>query len=362
MKAAVISQGSISSEWVVEALKRYFDDVDDLNIKNIEVNTTTDLGVLYKGKPLENYDCVYIKGSFRYQPIARAIATAIYGKTYTPITPAAITIGHDKILTQLELQKKKIPMPKTYLASSADAARRILEKVNYPIVMKFPSGTQGKGVMVADSYASASSMMDALSALKQPFLIQEYVETGGIDTRAIVVGDKVVAAMHRESKKGEVRANIHAGGSGKCCELDAKTKKIAVDAAKIIGADVCAVDILEGVKGPLVIEINLSPGLQGITKATKIDVADKIASFLYEKAKSLKDSGAQKIMTEVGIKTDEKLKEIITQLDFRGDRILLPSPVTALTKFEDKEEYIIKAEKGSLSVKKLNNENLMIRL
>jgi ribosomal protein S6--L-glutamate ligase len=244
-------------------------------------------------------------------------------------------------------------MPKTYLASSTEGAKRILEDVNYPIILKFPSGTQGKGVMIADSIQSALTVLDAMAALKQPVLIQEYIETGGIDTRAIVVGEKVVASMCRESKKGDVRSNIHAGGTGKSCELDIKTKKLAVDAAKVVGAEICGVDILQGIKGPMVIEINLSPGLQGVTKATKIDVADKIASYLYEQSKAFQSKGASKIMEEAGIK-NEKIKEMITTLDMRGERILLPSAVTTLTRFNDKEEYIMKAEKGSLSISKFS--------
>ena len=356
MKAALISLGSVSSKWLVDALKKYFKEVDDINLKYIEVNTGGELEVLYKGEKLGEYDCVYIKGSFRYQPIMRAIATAFYGKTYTPVSPHAFTVGHDKVLTQLDLQKNKIPMPKTYLASSSEAAKKVLEKINYPIVMKFPSGTQGKGVMFADSFASASSMMDALSALRQPFLIQEFVETGGVDTRVIVVGDKVIASMCRESQEGEMRANIHAGGSGKACELDSYTKKIAVEAAKVIGADICAVDKLDSAKGPVIIELNLSPGLQGITKATKVDVADKTAKYLFQQAKKFKESGkkkeSSKIMDDIGIKSSEKLKEIVTTLDFRGDRILLPAAITGLTKFNDKEEYILEAEKGVLAIKK----------
>ncbi|MCK4522161.1 MAG: ATP-grasp domain-containing protein, partial [Nanoarchaeota archaeon] len=207
MKSAVISLGSVSSKWIVKAMSKYFDSVDDIDIRDIEINISAEkLNVLYKGKQLNDYDCIYAKGSFRYQPILRAITTALYDTTYMPIKAPAFTVGHDKVLTQLDIQKNKIPMPKTYLSSSAQAAKKILEKMNYPIVMKFPSGTQGKGVMFADSYSSASSMLDALSALRQPFLIQEYVETGGVDTRAIVIGDKVVASMKRESTQGEKRA------------------------------------------------------------------------------------------------------------------------------------------------------------
>lgn len=360
MRAALISLGSESSKRVAVALRKYFDTVEEVDLKKIEVNVGEgQLDILYEGKPLEEFDCVYVKGSFRYDPIMRALATGLQGKTYTPIKPEAFSIGHDKVLTQLEMQRSKVPMPKTYLAASVEAARKILEKMNYPIVMKFPSGTQGKGVMFADSFASASSMLDALSALRQPFLIQEYLETGGVDTRVIVVGDRVVAAMNRHSQAGEKRANIHAGGTGTPIDVDNYTKKIAVTAAQTIGADVCAVDILESVKGPVVIELNMSPGLQGIMAATKIDIPDKIAKFLFDKAKEFKESGkktqATKVMVDAGISKSEQLKEIISGLDFRGNRILLPEAVTGLTKFNEKEEYSIIAEKGSLEIRKQGN-------
>lgn len=361
MKAALISLGSVSSRWIIDAMKKYFDSVDNLDLKEIEVNTVGKLEVLYKGKEIGEYDCVFLRGSFRFQPILRALATVFHGNIYTPLTPSSFTTGHDKVLTQLELQKNNIPMPKTYLASGVDAAKKVLDRVTYPIVIKFPSGTQGKGVMFADSNASASSMMDALSALRQPFLIQEFVETGGVDTRAIVVGDKVVAAMEREPKEGEMRANIHAGGIGKACELDAYSKKLAVESAKVIGADICAVDLLQSAKGPVVIEVNLSPGLQSITKVTKIDVADKIAKFLYKQSKNFKESEkkkeSSKILQDIGIKDSQKLKEIITNLDFRGHRILLPAAVTNMTQFNDKDEYTIDADKGVLLIKKFSIGN-----
>jgi len=359
MRAALISLGSTSSKWTFEAMKKYFDSVDSLNIKEIEINVgENQLEVLHNGKPIKEYDCIYAKGSFRYQSLLQSLSSALYDKTYMPIKPDAFTIGHDKLLTQLVLQKAGIPCPKTYIAATPDAAKKILEKINYPIVMKFPSGTQGKGVMFADSFASASSMLDALTALRQPFLIQEYVETGGVDTRAIVIGDKVVASMKRKAVEGEKRANIHRGAIGEACELDYEAKRIAIKAAQAVGAEICAVDMLEGVKGYLVIEINLSPGLQGITKATKIDVADEIAKYLYKRAKdrleSKKEKEAPKVLAEVGVKKIDKLNQIISTLDFRGNRILLPDAITNITKFNDKEEVVITAEKGRLEIKKFD--------
>ncbi|MBT7902822.1 RimK family alpha-L-glutamate ligase [Candidatus Woesearchaeota archaeon] len=357
MKAALISLGSTSSKWTAEAMRKYFDQVDELDLKAIEVNLGNAAAeILYEGKKLSFYDCVYLKGSFRYVQVIHSIASVLKNKCYMPMGPNAFSIGHDKLATHLVLQDKKIPMPPTYISSSPAAAKHILEKVNYPIVMKFPQGTQGKGVMFGDSFSSACSMLDALSALNQPVIIQQYVETNGVDIRAIVVGNKVVAAMKRKSSDGEKRANIHAGGKGEVCELDFHTKKIAIDTAESIDADICAVDILESVKGPLVIEVNLSPGLQGITKATGDDIADKIAKYLYDQTKIFRDGTisfeTKKIMDDLDLNNSLSTKKILTNLDFRLNRILLPEIVTSITGFNDKVEVELSADKHSLIITK----------
>lgn len=359
MKSALISLGSKSSLMIIKEMKKYFEVVDDINLKELEVDLGRGkLEALYQGKPLPKYDCIYAKGSFRYTALLQSITRALFTTCYMPIKPEAFTIGQDKLLTHLALQYYKIPMPETYLASSPKAAKKILEKVNYPITLKFPRGTQGKGVMFADSYASASSMLDALETLRQPFLIQEYVETGGVDIRAIVIGDKVAASMKRKAVFGEKRANIHAGGKGESCILDMHTKKIAIDTAKSIGAEICAVDILESVKGPQVIEANLSPGLQGITAATKTNVADKIAKFLYEKTKEFtekdKEAGATKIFDDLNISTTEKnMQQIIANLDIRSNKILLPKVVNDIAKFSEKEDVVIKVNKGRVFIERM---------
>ena len=341
-------------------MRKYFKTVDALDLKKIEISVgKKEPVVLYDGQPIGEYDCIYAKGSFRYISLLQSLTSSLYKKSYMPIVPEAFTIGHDKLLTQLELQKHKIPMPTTYISSTADAAKKILEKINYPIIMKLPQGTQGKGVMFADSYAAASSMLDALASLKQPFIIQEYIETEGIDIRAIVVGNKVVASMKRKAETGEKRANIHAGGKGEACLLDANTQRIAVNTAKAIGADICAVDILDSALGPMVIEVNLSPGLQGITKACKTDVADIIAKSLFKSSKKFvseeKRSDASSILSDLGIEdTNGKPKQLITSVDFRGNRILLPEMVTKVTEFGPEDELVINVKKGRLYVEKLD--------
>jgi len=357
MKAAVVSLGSKSSLWTIDEMKKYFDTVDQIKISDVEVTLGgRELDLLYNGEEFPKYDCVYVKGSFRFANLARAITSILSERgTFLPLKSSAFTVGHDKLLTHLKLQSAKVPMPKTYLTATAEAAKALLQNMNYPIVMKFPQGTHGKGVMFADSYPSATSLLDALTALKQPFIIQEYVETGGEDIRAIVVGDKVVAAMRRKSVTGEKRANIHAGGKGEACELDQHTKKLAIEAAKAVGLGIGAVDIVDSPKGPLVIEVNVSPGLQGITKATGINVASKIAKYLHDETKKThdiqKEEKASNVLKEVGV--HNAIQEIITNIDFRGNRILLPEVVTNITKFNDKEDYVIKLEKGKLQVSKM---------
>ena len=360
MRAALISLGSKSSNWTVDAMRKYFDVVDDVNLKNIEVHLGIGkLDVLYNGQPLPKYDCIYAKGSFRYATLLRSLTTALYETTYMPIKPNSFTIGHDKLLTHLALQYYKIPMPDTYVVPSIVAAKKILEQISYPIVIKFPHGTQGKGVMFADSFAAASSMLDAIEGLRQPFLIQEYIETEGSDIRAIVIGDRVVASMKRKAVKGEKRANIHAGGKGEPIILDTLTRKIAINTAKSIGAEICAVDILETIKGPEVIEANLSPGLQGITSVTKIDVADSIASYLCEKTKEFVEKGksteASKVFMDLGVARADKSgseQHVVTNLDFRSERILLPKIVSAIANFSESDEVVIKAQKGKITLEK----------
>ncbi|MBR9675482.1 RimK family alpha-L-glutamate ligase [Candidatus Woesearchaeota archaeon] len=361
MKAAMISLGSKSSKWTAEAMRKYFEIVDEINLKKVEVNIgSKEDKILVEGKPIGKYDCVYVKGSYKYAGLLRAIVTELDDSTYSPFEPRSFTLVHNKLLTQLQLEKENIPMPKTYVAATTDAAKKILEKINYPIIMKLPSGTQGKGVMVADSYAAAASMLDTLESLNQPFILQEYIETDSEDVRLFVVGEKVVACMKRKSLTEEVRSNIHAGGVGEAYEADTNTKKIAIRTAKLLGAEVCGVDILESIKGPLVIEANLSPGLQGIMDVTNINVADKIAKYLYEKTLSFKEQSGngkkRELLKDLGINQAEKNgdQSIISTLDFRGGRILLPELITNFSKFKEGEEYVIEASEGKLVIKKLN--------
>ncbi len=351
-RAALLSLGSESSRWTLEAMRRYFATVDDINLKKIEINFSgKEAEVLYEGQPLKEYDCIYAKGSFRYAQLLQGLTSLLGGSCYMPVAASAFTVAHDKLLTQLALQQENIPMPRTYQAATVEAAKSILKQMNFPLIMKFPRGTGGKGVVFAESYASGSSILDAFTALNQPFILQEYIETGGTDIRAIVIGGKVVAAMERRAAVAEKRANVHSGGKVEATELDDRTKRIAVKVARAIKADICGVDILMGAKGPLVIEANISPGLQGITNATKIDVADLIARHLFARTKELRDGEhkqqASKVLKDAGLQGS-----LITTLDFRGNRVLLPEVIVKQAGFTEDDDYELVVKHGSLTIKR----------
>jgi ribosomal protein S6--L-glutamate ligase len=355
MKAALISLGSESSIMTAEAMKKYFDEVDMLQLRNIDIKLGKDGGVFYQGEPFKNYDCVYVKGSFRYAPLLRSIASLLKDKVpYMPIPAHVFTIVHNKLLTHLALQQKNIPMPKTYLSPTIDEAKQLLQSVHYPIVMKFPEGTQGRGVMFADSHSSASSLLDALGALNQPFIIQQYVETGGTDIRAFILGEKVVASMKRVAQADENRANLHAGGSGEPVQLDMDTMNLAVAAAKALGSDICGIDILQGPLGPVVIEANLSPGLQGLNAVSTLDVPDQIAKFLFRKTQEVVNKNnnleAHNVIKEMEASNSGEPQQIITELMFRGDRIILPELANKIARLSPRKEYSLKVKRGRIEI------------
>ncbi len=352
MKAGIISLGSVSSQMVAEKLKQYFDHVDMINLKEIEVRLGRDAGVYYQGELLSKYDTLYVKGSFRYAQLLRSITSMLEKKVpYLPLPSHSFTVVHNKLLTHLALQQHNIPMPRTYVSPNIEEAKYLLKRVNYPIVMKFPHGTQGKGVMFADSESSAASVLDALGALNQPFIIQEYIESGGTDVRVIVIGDRAVAAMRRRAMTNEKRANIHAGGSGEKVELTSKISTLAVKTAKALNADICGVDILEGPRGAMVIEANISPGLQGISKVVDLDIADCIAKHMFDE--TVKAVKPKSVLKELNLEEISGDKELMTNLKIRGDQIVLPSVAKRISGLTETDDVNIKLNKHKISIEKI---------
>ncbi len=356
MNLGVFSSYSRSSRWIVEESRKYFDHSYHINLKKLDIKVTTSgIDITYFNNSLPPLDCVYIRGSYRYRMFLKAIAKYYQDKAYMPISPDSFDLVHNKLYTHLTLAKHDIPMPDTFIAPSVKKSKKILKKVRYPIIIKIPSGTQGKGVMVADSFASASSTVDAMD-FNEPFLIQEFVENDGRDSRLIVAGEKVVAAMNRVAAEGEKRSNIHAGGTGELYSPSEKIKKIAVKVARVLNSNVVGVDLLKTATGAKVIEANISPGLQGITKATDKNVAKPIAKYLAEETKNYLQLKRQEEIDEVdeliNSSDDDFGSGVLMNPDLRGNRILLPEFVTNISNLKSYDEVIIKVKKGEVIIEK----------
>ncbi len=199
----------------------------------------------------------------------------------------AIARSRDKLRSLQILAKRNIPMPKTGFAHSPSNTEALIEMVGgTPVVIKLLEGTQGKGVILADSHPSAVSTINAFKGLDVNILVQEYIqESKGSDIRCFVIGDKVVAAMQRTAKEGEFRANVHQGGTATKVKLTKEDRLMAIKAAKAMGLRVAGVDLIRSHRGSLVLEINSSPGLEGIERVTSVDIAGKIIEFIEKNGK-----------------------------------------------------------------------------
>lgn len=206
---------------------------------------------------------------------------------YSVNESVAITRSRDKLRSLQLLSRKGIGMPTTAFAHSSKDIDGIIKEVGgAPLVIKLLEGTQGKGVVLAETKKAAESVIQAFMKLNADILVQEYIkEAGGSDIRCLVVGEKVIAAMQRQGPPGEFRSNLHRGGKASLVKLSPAERRTAARAAKVMGLNVCGVDLLRSDKGPLVMEVNSSPGLQGIETSTGKDVASMIIGFIEKNAK-----------------------------------------------------------------------------
>ena len=197
-----------------------------------------------------------------------------------------ITRSRDKLRAHQLLAKHGVDLPVTAFAHGADAVDDVIKAVGGPpLIVKLLEGTQGVGVVLCETKKAAESVIQAFRGLKAYLLVQEYIkEAGGSDLRCLVVGDKVVAAMERKGAEGEFRSNLHRGGSASLAKIAPKERKAAVQAAKALGLRAAGVDILRSNRGPLVLEVNSSPGLEGIEKATERDVAGLMIQHIEKNA------------------------------------------------------------------------------
>jgi ribosomal protein S6--L-glutamate ligase len=244
--------------------------------------------VHYKGEQLDPFDAVIprIGASITFYGAAVLRQFEMMG-AYPANESVALTRSRDKLRSLQILARAGIGLPLTGFASSPDSTKDLIKLVGgAPLVVKLLFGTQGKGVVLAETVKAAESLIDVFRELDANFLVQEFIkEAGGADIRAFVIGDKVVAAMMRQGKEGEFRSNLHRGGTASLVRLTPEERSTAVRAARKMGLNVSGVDLLRSNHGPVVMEVNSSPGLQGIEAATGKDVASLIIQFIEKNAK-----------------------------------------------------------------------------
>ena len=242
----------------------------------------------YRGENLGDFDAVIprIGASITFYGTAVLRQFEMMG-VYPLNESVAISRSRDKLRSLQLLSRKGIGLPVTGFAHSPDDIDDLIKMVGgAPVVIKLLEGTQGIGVVLAETQKAAESVIEAFMGLKQNILVQEFIkEAGGADIRCLVIGEKVVASMMRQAKEGEFRSNLHRGGSAHLVKITPEERSTAVRAARVMGLNVAGVDILRSNHGPVVMEVNSSPGLEGIESATGKDIAGQIIEFLEKNAK-----------------------------------------------------------------------------
>lgn len=244
------------------------------------------LEISYNGEFLREVDAIIprIGSSVTFQGAA-VIQQFELMKVFTVARSYALLQARDKLRCMQKLASYGIDVPRSVFVGQGQDIKELVEKVGgFPVIVKITESTHGSGVLLADSYHSASGIIEAFHRLKEKVMIQEFVEeSAGTDLRVLVVAGQVVAAMKREAMEGEFRSNLHRGAQAMIEQISAREGELAVKATRIMGLDVAGVDLLRSSRGPLVLEVNASPGLEGIETTTGVDVAGKIIEFIERK-------------------------------------------------------------------------------
>jgi ribosomal protein S6--L-glutamate ligase len=243
--------------------------------------------VLYQGKKLDYFDAVIprIGASVTFYGAA-VVRQFEMMKVFTAVESQALIRSRDKLRSLQILSRAGLGLPKTIFMDYSKNTEGIIELVGgAPVVIKLLEGTQGLGVVLAENKKAAQSVIDAFHDLHARIIVQEFInEARGVDIRAFIVDGEVVGAMRRQAKEGEFRSNLHRGGTASLVKLSRAEKSMAITAAKKMGLGVAGVDMLPSARGPLILEVNSSPGLEGIEGATKVDIAGRIIQYLEKNA------------------------------------------------------------------------------
>jgi ribosomal protein S6--L-glutamate ligase len=294
MKIGILSRGPrlYSTRRLVEAAQQRGHEAQVIDPLRCYMDITShDPNIHYRGEELQGFDAVIprIGASITFYGTAVVRQFEMIG-VYSLNESVAISRSRDKLRSLQLLSRRGIGLPVTGFAHSTHYTRDLIDVVGgAPLVVKLLEGTQGMGVVLCETRKAAESVIDAFRELDAQFVVQEFIkEAGGTDIRCLVVGDRVVGSMMRTGKEGEFRSNLHRGGSASAVKITPEERSTAVRSAKIMGLNVAGVDILRSNHGPVVMEVNSSPGLEGIETATEKDIAGRIIQFIERKGESAK--------------------------------------------------------------------------
>lgn len=292
MKIAVLSRNSklYSTRRLKEAALERGHEVQIIDVLRAYMNITSHNNTIhYKGEPLVDFDAVIprIGASVTFYGAAVLRQFEMMG-VYPLNESVAITRSRDKLRSLQLLSRKGIGLPVTGFANKPDDIKDMIKMVGgAPLVVKLLEGTQGIGVVLAETQKAAESVIEGFMGVKADILVQEYIEEAkGADIRCFVIGGKVVAAMQRKAAPGEFRSNLHRGGTSSLIRITPEERSTAVRASRIMGLNVAGVDLLRSNHGPLVMEVNSSPGLEGIEAVSGKDIAGLMIDFIEKNAKA----------------------------------------------------------------------------
>mgnify|MGYP001057985808 CR=1 FL=1 len=286
MKVAILSRnGSLySTKRLVAACKTRGHEVDVIDpLKCTLVMEKNNPSIIYNGHILPKYDAIIPRIGASVTFYGSAVVRQFeMQKVFSAVESQALIRSRDKLRSLQILSRAGLDLPKTVFTNYSRDTDSILQGVGgAPVIIKLLEGTQGLGVVLAENEKAASSVIEAFHGLKARVIVQEFVkEAKGADIRAFVVNGVVVGAMKRQAKDGEFRSNLHRGGTASIIKLTRKESAAAILAVKKLGLGVAGVDMLQSKRGPLILEVNSSPGLEGIEKATGYDIAGKIIAYL----------------------------------------------------------------------------------
>lgn len=291
MKIAVLSRNKnlYSTRRLVEAAKERGHEVRVLDVLRCYMDIASHKPQIhYKGEVVEGYDAVIPRIGASVTFYGTAVLRQFEMTGVYPLNESvAITRSRDKLRSLQLLSRKGIGLPVTGFAHKPDDVQDLIKMVGgAPLVIKLLEGTQGIGVVLAETKKAAESVIEAFMGLQANILVQEYIaEAGGADIRCLVIGDKVVAAMKRQGAEGEFRSNLHRGGRASLIKITPEERSTAVRAARTMGLNVAGVDLLRSNHGPLVMEVNSSPGLEGIETSTEKNISGLIIQYIEKNAK-----------------------------------------------------------------------------